>query len=190
VIALAIAAGVLVLLAIAAFLHSLVQALLVQEVRGALAERLKRQTVRAAATLPPDMSATYAEEWLGELEAAKDRPLKAVLIVRGYKRAARGILAADPALAPSSAGPGSASRLQNTARNRGLAFYSGMQMLLRQVLADLDRSRGARMGFAAAVAPLPSSVMTLTGSDVNVPTFVGITVLSWIGVSWLAFRGP
>jgi hypothetical protein len=104
-IVLVVAAVVAVVVWLAGVGNKILVALLVQEVRGALADRLKRDIQDAVRPLPVELRETYQAEWLGELDAATDRPLKAVFMVQGFKKAARGILASDPALAAVEPGP-------------------------------------------------------------------------------------
>jgi hypothetical protein len=83
-------AAVLLLLVglVLVLVRDVAKALLVQEITGALAERLERGVRDAIAQLPPELADEYGPEWLEELAAARDRPLKALLLVRGLDKAA------------------------------------------------------------------------------------------------------
>jgi hypothetical protein len=172
--------------------HSVIVALIVQEVRGALAERLKHDIADAAETLPADLRDIYAAQWLGELDAALDRPLTAVMMVRGYKKAARRILAAEPALAPSEPGPTFVRRLtESTARNiafRAVVIVRRVQLNL-QVLAMDDRIQVVAFItlVVAAVVVVAGVVFTATGPSVGangeVAAALGVVVAGLMGVS-------
>jgi L-histidine Nalpha-methyltransferase len=70
---------------------SLASSLLAGEVKGLLASLLMRRAKAAAKKLPRDLAADLEEEWLGELTALMDRPLRAVKYAWGLNRAARAI---------------------------------------------------------------------------------------------------
>jgi hypothetical protein len=165
--------------------HSLIVALLAQEVRGALADRLKRDIEDAAETLPGDLRATYASEWLGELDAAKGRPVKAVMIVRGYKKAARGILAAEPALAPNESGPTFVRRLrEGTARNVATRAAG----IVRRLNSRRPEVRSLESLFAVTVILL-GVVLAITGmvvvvGGITLGAIAGLTVV-YVGGGWL-----
>jgi hypothetical protein len=143
--------------------------LFAQEVKGALADKLRRKVTSAAARIPdPGLRATMEAEWLGELGAAKDRPLTAVFLVRGYDKAARRI-AADLALAPApDQGPSFFYRLQHASA----AHSKALAAAVRRVEPTLRRL-GARpffvLGFtiagliASSLHVAPPLVMGLTG---------------------------
>jgi hypothetical protein len=127
-----------VLLALATVFRLVLAALLVQEVKGALADRLRRDVDNAAALLADDeLRAQMHAEWLGELGAASDRPLKAVFMVRGFTVAARTI-AADSAPVPvTDAGPTFVERVQQTAAGRAARLAERVgQFNPRSVLAQ------------------------------------------------------
>jgi hypothetical protein len=130
--ALVVALAIAAVAWLASVAHKIVVALLVQEVRGALEDRLKRDIEDAVRPLPDDLRESYQAEWLGELDATKDRPLTAVLMVRGFKKATRGIIAADPALA--------------TVERGGSVFTRRMQNTMVKRLAPIGRAARSAHG--------------------------------------------
>lgn len=65
--------------------------LVLGEISGAIQDRLVERVREAAGVLPPECADDLMEEWLGELEALKDRPRKAVVFTRGLRPAAEAI---------------------------------------------------------------------------------------------------
>lgn len=159
--------------------HKILVALLVQEVRGALADRLKRDIQDAVCPLPVELRETYQAEWLGELDAATDRPLKAVFMVQGFKKAARGILASDPALAAVEPGPA-------LPRRRVLSPTAEQFATIRRRLIGPD----VRFVMLSAALALMMMVMTtiLTGHPSG--TFVGAALLCVALIMMLLPRRP
>ena len=93
------AAGVLLLFVVAVG-RAVVVSIIVGELKGALQDRLAGRIRRAAAELPPELAAEFEDEWLAELEAAKDRPLTAIRYVRGVSSSAVPQMRRDLELAP------------------------------------------------------------------------------------------
>jgi excisionase family DNA binding protein len=68
------------------------------EVKGAIEACLKDRVQRAAAILPDGLREQFEQEWIGEVQALKERPLTALRFTRGLPAAARQIaLEAAPA---------------------------------------------------------------------------------------------
>jgi hypothetical protein len=170
----AVAVAVVVWLAVVG--HKILVALLVQEVRGALADRLKRDIQDAVRPLPAELQETYQAEWLGELDATTDRPLKAVFMVQGFKKAARGILASDPALAAVEPGPALPRRRIPNATAEQFAT------ILRRLAGQPRRLvplMAITMVFAEAVARIPRYGPAAVGGTLLVLVVVlGIPFLS------------
>jgi hypothetical protein len=158
-------------------LKDVISALFVQEIKGALADRLERDVSRAAQLIPDDcLAAELHAEWLGELGAAKDRPLKAVSLVRGYRVAARAI-AVDLAPVPvSDRGPTGTRRLRaglaarSESARRARDFRDGTIDLLRDLrmftdVQDLPTEASLVGGFLALTL-LFGSAVALVGAAV------------------------
>lgn len=86
-----IIAGLFVAALAWAVVRGVLTSLLAGEIKGALTAYLEKRVRNAAARLGSDLAAEHEGEWLAELSALQDRPLRAVLFVHGLARAARTI---------------------------------------------------------------------------------------------------
>jgi hypothetical protein len=184
-----------VAVALLALFQSVLTALFVQEVKGALADKLRCRVTSAAARIPdPALRATLEAEWFGELGAATDRPLTAVFLVRGYNKAAR-VIAADLAPVPASdAGPRLFGAVQHaSARSSGAltryvrGFLNALQSVLEQHLGLDTFDRALRplisglVGVSAAGA-ITTAAVSLARSSILLLAAVGLTLLGFISV--------
>ncbi|MDQ3935869.1 MAG: hypothetical protein M3340_14695 [Actinomycetota bacterium] len=100
--------------------RALFSALFVDAVKAAFTDRMRAMVRRAAAKLPGETAADLEDEWLEELDAFKDRPLRAFRFARGVGSAAEEIAAAarPPHRASEDAGARGSGRSSARARLR------------------------------------------------------------------------
>lgn len=67
--------------------RAVIVSIIAGEVKGALHDRLADRIRRAVKEVPPELADELEDEWMAELEAAKERPLKAIWFVRGLSSA-------------------------------------------------------------------------------------------------------